>query len=148
MMPKIKIWKPLENISGRYWLENMLLIDCNYVFVYKKHKEENIKIHVVCNGFPASFMYTNETYEGGYTHLDNERIKIVHPWCFYTVEDSLYLKKISDDSQGLSDIIGLKHYCIISGDERVDIIHAVDPLVKLIIDGKVTEISEHENDYR
>lgn len=144
---KIKVWRPLENIQGNYWLEDMVLLNGKFTFIYRKDKEEHINIHVICRGFPYSFMYLNETYEGDYTHLDSlDYIKSIRPWCFYTVEDSAYIKRVYKELRELSDLRELKHYCIISEDERIDILYASPPVVKLIINGKVIESSESEEE--
>lgn len=144
MTTKIKIWKPLNAMGGNYWFENLSLINENFVFIYRKDKQENIKIHIICGGLP-SFRYINETFLGDFTYLDNlEEVKAIRPWCFYTVEDSEYLKKMSDESGGLSDHLGFKHYCIISEDEMIDLIYSdnVEPVVEIVVDGKVIESSD------
>jgi|GEM_PF-6120438 len=144
MITKIKIWKPLDTIGGSYWFENLSLTDTNFVFTYRKDKERDTKIRIICGGLP-SFRFTNETFLGGYSHVDNlEEIEAVRPWCFYTVEDSEYLKKISEDSGGLSDTFNFKHYCIISKDEVLDLIYSgrVDPVVEILIDGSVVESND------
>lgn len=145
MTTKIRIWKPLNSISGNYWFENLSLTNGNFIFVYRKEKQRNHKIHVICGGLP-SFKYTDETYLGDFIYLDSlEEIRAIRPWCFYTVEDSEYLKKMSDDSGGLSDYPpGFKHYCIISDNEMIDLIYSskVAPVVEIVIDGKVVESSD------
>jgi hypothetical protein len=143
MITKIRIWKPLNNINGNYWFENLSLINGNFVFIYEKDQQINTKIHIVCGGGLPSFRYTNETYINGFTHIDSlEEIKKIRPWCFYTVEDSEYLKKISTDSGGLSDYLGFTHYCIISGDEVLELVYSAEPIVEIVVDGKVIESSD------
>lgn len=147
MTTKIKIWKPLDSIGGIYWFENVSLTNENWIFIYRKEQDPNTKIHVICGGLP-SFKYTNETFLGGFTHLDSlEDIKAIRPWSFYTVEDSEYLKTISRDSSGLSDEFNFKHYCIISEDEMVDLIYSgkVEPIVEVVINGIVVESSDPEH---
>ncbi len=124
MANKIKIWKLLDNIGGNYWFENVSLTSENFVFIYKKENEWHAKVHIICAGGIPSFRYTNKTYVDGFTHLGSlKEVKEIRPWCFYTVEDSEYLKKNSDDSGGLSDHLGFKHYCIISDNEVIDLIY-------------------------
>lgn len=140
MTPKIRIWKPLNTISGTYWFENLSLTNANFIFIYRKEQDRNTKIHITCGGGLPSFRYTNETYINGFTHIDNlEEIKKIRPWCFYTVEDSEYLKKISTDSGGLSDHLGFTHYCIISGNEVLDLIYSAKPIVEIVVDGIIVE---------
>lgn len=47
-MDKIRIWKPISNMQGEYYLEDFFSADGNDNFVYKKFGQENIKIHIVC----------------------------------------------------------------------------------------------------
>ena len=146
MINKIKIWKPLDDIGGNYWFENLSLTNENFVFIYRKEKQRNTKIHIICAGGLPSFRYTNETFLGAFTHIDSlEEIKSIRPWCFYTVENSAYLKKISDDSGGLSDNFDFKHYCIISEDEALDLIYSVEPVVEIVVDGVVIKSSDPEH---
>lgn len=146
MTTKIRLWKPLNNLSGTYWFENLSLTDGNFVFIYEKDKQPNSKVHIICTGGIASFRYTNETYTNGYNYLDSpEEIKAIRPWSFYIVEDSEYLKKISEDSGGLSDEFDFKHYCIISGNEVLDLIYPIAPVVEIIVDGIVVESSDPEH---
>lgn len=145
MTTKIKAWKPLNHINGSYWFENVSLTNENFVFIYKKENEWDTKVHIICAGGIPSFRYTNETYIDKFTHLDSlEEIKKMRPWCFYTVEDSEYLKKISADSGGLSDYLGFTHYCIISDNEAIDLIYTnkVEPLVELFVNGTRVETNQ------
>lgn len=143
MATKIRIWKPLDNIGGSYWLEGIALIDANFVFMYKKDRQHDTKIRVICGGGLPSFRYTNETYLGDFMHLDSkEAIQKIRPWCFYLVEDSEYLKKLSEDSGELSAYLGFKHYCIISKDEMIDIVYSVEPIVEILVHDTVVESSD------
>lgn len=146
MAKKLRVWKPLDSIGGTYWFENMSLLNENFVFVYRKPQERHIKVHVICGGSIPSFRYTNETYESNQIFLNStEEMQSLRPWCFYTVEDSEYLKKLSEDSGGISDFEEVKHYCIISFDEIVDLAYPIEPVVELVIDGKVVESSDPEH---
>lgn len=148
MTTKIKVWKPLNNINGSYWFENVSLTNGNFVFIYEKEKEWSTKINIICAGGLPSFRYTNETYINGFAHIDSlEEIQKIRPWCFYTVEDSEYLKTMSEESGKLSEYLGFTHYCIISGNEVLDLIYTnkVEPLVELIVDGKVVESNDPEH---
>lgn len=145
-MVKIKIWKPLDTISGKYWLESLALIDEKFVFIYRKHQQKNIQVHVICGGGLPSFRYTNETYLEGFTYFDDpEEMEKIRPWCFYTVEDSEYLKKISDESGELSDILGFNHYCIISENETIDLVYPAEPIVEIVVNGKIIESSDEHH---
>ena len=143
MTTTLRLWKPLNNLSGTYWFENLSLTDGNFIFIYRKDKQPNSKIHIICTGGIASFKYTNETYTNGYSYVGSlDEIKAIRPWCFYTIENSEYLKKISDDSGGLSYTFDFKHYCIISGDEVLDLIYPIEPVVEIVVEGIVVESSD------
>jgi hypothetical protein len=144
MAEKIKVWEPIKELSGRYWLDKLFFENTKFYFIFKKDKEKSTEVHIICEGGLPSYKYTNESYsfDRTFVHFDGEnRAYTLHSWCFYTIEDSPYLTSISKDSAGTSDIIGVKHYCIIGEDEILDIIYPPEPVVELYVDRKLVQSS-------
>jgi hypothetical protein len=143
MIEKIKIWKPLSEIGGRYWFESVFYENYNLIFSFKKHEQQDTHVRIVCKGHVGSYKYTDESYkQESFEYIDTiEDIKAVRPWCFYKVENSCYLKIMSEESNTWSDHIHFEHYCVLGVDEVIDIISAGEPVVELYEGGKLIQSS-------
>jgi hypothetical protein len=143
---KLKIWKPLPTIGGRYWFENTYIKQEKFHFVYAKNGQLTTKIHVVCQYGVSSYRYTNEMFKNAYLIYlgTDEELQEIKPWCFYTVEDSSYLTLLEQESATLSKYLNLKHYCIITEDEVVEIISGGEPSIELYESGKLVSSSAKE----
>lgn len=158
MSEKIKIWEPLQNIQGRYWLEyivdkreyiksgNCIKINKVIKFRLRHDAEENKTVDLLFDDI-ASYRVTNESYSNNsIKHEESEdEIKSKLPWSFYTMNNSSFIELIEKETGIPATIYDFKHYYIVSMDDTIDIISNVEPVVELIIDGKVVESTDPEH---
>ena len=53
-------------------------------------------------------------------------------WSFFKVQNSEYLQWLANKSHGWSDSFSFTHFCILSGDEMIDIVTNYEPEIKVI----------------
>jgi hypothetical protein len=145
MFGKWQLWHPLTETSGEYYIKSHHDDFENLKFVLSKYEtENNTEIHVTFKSGFEAYRKTNESYRlrlWAYldeTHSDLERAK----WPLLIVEDSEYLKFLSEESASFSDYVNHKHYCIMDSEWIFDIASQQQPRVDLIIGGELVERSE------
>lgn len=134
MQEKWVQWKPLENLANKYSVKLMtmsmrdfkiLLIDTDadtpdvsIVFSYPintfRNSEEAFRLQTIG--------YLNENYGGDFYST----------WSLFKVENSEYLKWLSEQSGGLSDFYKMIHFCIITDDEIFDFVASDEPKVEFV----------------
>ncbi len=89
---------------------------------------------ITFNGSADSYKYTNESFcfkiFGDLS--DKYGDDFYSNWSFFKITDSDYLKWLSDKSCTVSDTLSFQHYCIIGGDEVVDVLSQKEPEVTII----------------
>lgn len=152
MPQKVRIWEPIHNMGGRYWLEfvvdkrefikngNCIKINRIIKFKLRHDKEENKAIDLSFDDI-ASYRITNESYsDNSIEHAENkEDIKNKLPWSFYTMENSSFIELIEQQSGIPASIYSFKHYHIASMEDVIDIITSSKPIVEFKIDDKIVE---------
>ena len=126
-------WQPSKNLPGKYyltswsWPQEGLLIELS-------SEKRGQKIQLLFDGTIGSFRYTNESFcfnvfgklskkYGGDFYQD---------WSFFKINNSEYLKWMVENSDEWADKFDFVHFCIIGGDEMIDIIANDEPKVKII----------------
>ena len=124
-------WEPLKNISGRYYIDFFGMVGEEWDLVIKlsdKNKKKQVEIRF--EGVIASYRYTNESYCFGiFGELSKKYGDDFYVnWSFFKINHSEYIKWITEKSYDL----GFTHFCIIGGDEVLDIVASYEPIVKFI----------------
>ncbi len=58
-------------------------------------------------------------------------------WSFFKITNSDYLKWISEKSCTVSDYLPFQHFCIIGGNEIIDVLAQKEPEVTIVLSEKV-----------
>ncbi len=129
-------WEPINNLSEKYYVDSFCLSDPELdiiITLFNCDKSKKIKIRF--NGIVGSFRYTNKNYCS--KMLDDIFKKygadFYSTWSFFKIANSNYLKWLSYKSCTLSDVYPFQHYCIIGGDEIIDILASFGPKTTIII---------------
>lgn len=158
MSEKIKIWEPLQDIGGRYWLEYVVdkreyIKSGNYIKINKiikfrlRHDAEESKTVDLLFDDIASYRVTNESYSNNsIEHEENEdEIKSKFPWSFYIMKNSSFIELIEKETGIPASIYDFKHYHIITLEDTIDIITNAEPVVKVLINDTVISSSTNKN---
>ena len=125
-------WRPLENLASKYYIDSVVDMIDNFTVNLVDARSEKHKVEIV-------FLEGVEAY----TRVDESfRVKIIHElgekygtgfygdWTFFKVDNSAYVKWLSDQSYTWSDKHTLTHFCLISADVLLDIVTNYEPIVR------------------
>lgn len=134
MKEKWTQWKPISNLSNKYYIESIIndATGLTIMFVDSINKLAKLKM-VFENGIDA-FRITNETFILSTISYLNEKYgdQFYAEWTFFKVENSEYLKFLSEQSGRISDSYGVKKYSIITDEDSLDIVSTYEPKFLLI----------------
>ncbi len=126
-------WEPINGLSGKYYLDYFSWSEKGFIVeLISERKKERIQI--LFDEYIDAYRYTNESF---YFKLagdlsDKYGDDFYGNWSFFKVTNSEYLKWLSEKSCTLSDQMHFVHFCILGGDEVIDIINNDEPKVKII----------------
>jgi hypothetical protein len=100
MPEKVRRWKPIEGIKGRYCIECIANSVEGFKIILLKQQEKDTKVHILLESWPDLYKITNESFkQEEFIFLDSdEDATLYFPWRFYIVEDSSYIKLMSQES--------------------------------------------------
>ncbi|MFA5998755.1 MAG: hypothetical protein WC747_01920 [Candidatus Babeliales bacterium] len=126
-------WEPINGLSGKYYLDYFAWSEKGFVVELISGKKEK-RIQILFDDYIDSFRYTNESFcfkiFGDLS--DQYGDDFYGDWSFFKVTNSEYLKWLSDKSRTWSDQIQFIHFCILGGDEVIDIVTNYEPKVRFI----------------
>lgn len=118
-------WQPIEGLSGQYSLDDFAWSEKGFIVELLSDKKKE-RIQILFDEYIDAFRYTNESF---YLKLPSD---FYGDWNFFKATNSEYLKWLSDKSCTLSDQMHFIHFCIIGGDEVIDIVTNYEPKVRFI----------------
>lgn len=124
-------WEPAEGLSGRYYIDSFGMVGDHWDFVIMLCNEDNTqKVEIRFEGAVVSYRYTNESYCFGIFGQLSKKYgdEFYSTWSFFKIHNSDYIQWIVSKSYD-SDFT---HFCIIGGDEVIDIISTYEPKVTSI----------------
>jgi hypothetical protein len=124
-------WEPVKDISERYYIDFFGMVGDEWDFVIKLSNSDKTKqIEIRFEGVVTSYRYTNESYCFGiFGDLSKKHGDDFYSnWSFFKINKSNYVKWIIDESYDS----GFIHFCIVGGDEMLDVIATYEPEIKII----------------
>ncbi len=118
-------WEPIDGLSGQYSLDSFAWSEKGFNVELINHKNKE-KIEILFDGYIDGFRYT---YESFYLELPRD---FYGEWKLFKSTNSEYLKWLSEKSCTLSDQMDFIHFCIVGGDEVIDIVANYEPKVRFI----------------
>lgn len=124
-------WEPIKNLSNQYYVQS-ISDTFSGGFKIKLIDDKNPKKKILVS-WPDSVFAYRKTYET-FTILtlgkiDEQYGKDFRDWAFFKVENSEYLRWLSEQSCGITDSLNFTHFCIYSTEEMVDIVVGYEPIV-------------------
>lgn len=126
-------WEPIQGLEGKYYLESFAWKEAGFI-VKLISEEKGKKIQILFDNFIDAFRYTNESFY--LKILDNasqkDDIDFYSDFSLFKVTNSEYLAWILEKSCNLSDSMNFIHFCILGGDEFIDIVTNYEPKVTIM----------------
>ena len=130
-----KVWVPLEEekIKGNYYIQSVE-DTLDGLKVVMESELDDFKVRITFSDYVWSYRNTNESYcwqifsELSDKHGDD----FYKDWAFFKIENSEYLKWISNNSAKIYDDGGAEHFVIKGLEQVVDIINDEEPKIEIV----------------
>jgi hypothetical protein len=143
MLEQWHIWQPLKKMTGEYRIQDCINDKfCGLRIILEKYNAQaKTEVHIYVDSVEA-YRVTNETYKLNlWVYLSDTHKDLNRRWSLFIIENSTFLKSLSEESQGISDSRHLRHYCIMDSEWSLDIAVSSEPIVKLMVDDIMIESS-------
>lgn len=126
-------WEPINGVEGKYFV-NLLSLSDDGLVIRLSDWDEKKKIEVIFDGYVDAYRYTNDSFSFKIPAVLSEKYEkgFYKDWSFFKVVNSDYLHWLSEKSSGYADDFPFVHFCIMGGDEIVDILSRYEPEVRII----------------
>ena len=126
-------WEPIKGVSGKFFVDVLTMTEDGLLIKLSNWKNSD-KIEIAFNGLIDAYRYTNDSFCFKIPSELSKRYPddFYSNWTFFKVTHSDYLKWLSEKSATWSNEFDFVHFCIIGGDEIVDILARYEPDVKII----------------
>ncbi len=124
-------WEPISNLSGKYYVDTILLSEAGLIIrLFEGSKKLELNFRYAAD----SYKYTNESFcfkiFGDLSSRYGD--DFYNNWSFFKVTNSNYLQWLSEKSRTYSDYFPFQHFCIIGGNEIIDVLAQKEPEVTII----------------
>jgi hypothetical protein len=144
MLGKWIPWFPVHESSGEYNIKAYSNTFYEFrIILSKRNTLLDTEMHITWGCLIETYRVMNETYRGRLWHYIYDFNKDVNfRWPLFIVENSEYLKFLSEESEGITDELKFKHYFIVDSAFTMDIGSRIQPKVELFVNGNLIEVSE------
>lgn len=127
-------WEPIKDILGKYFVDSLILSD-NGLAIQLSDWDKEKKIEIIFDGCIDAYRYTNDSFSFKIPAGLSEKYggEFYKNWSFFKITNSEYLAWLSEKSYEYSNDFPFIHFCIIGGDEIVDVLARYEPDVKIIV---------------
>lgn len=127
-------WEPTQGLQGKYYLDSFRL-DQDNLFLELSNEHELKKIQLEFNIDADSYRYTNESFcfKIPSDLSDRYGTEFYSDWSFFKITNSEYVQSFLQESTTVSIGPLVTHFCILGGDEIVDIIAQHEPKIKRVL---------------
>ncbi len=133
MMDQWEKWEPINNLAEKYCLELILDTLDDFKIILSEEKNRNKKLFI--GEHVPAYRIIYDFNQDIIHNLEQQYGKdFFAKWTFFKVNNSSYLKWISEESCTFSDDIRFTHFCIVGVDFILDIIEPNEPKLNLFED--------------
>lgn len=127
-------WEPIANSEGKYGIYRLCETKEGLELICR-HEDLDRNMRLLFDHHVYAYTDTNETLAlQRFKAIDEQAGLISYAyWSFFTVENSHYIKRLSEQTCGQVDTYYLKHFAFITSDSMTDIISAYEPKVSWIM---------------
>lgn len=126
-----KQWNPIEHCEGKYGIYRLCETKEGLELICR-HLGRNMRL--LFDQHVYAYTNTNETLTLQILdRIDTQYgLRFYSTWSFFIVENSNYIKRLSERARGVVDTCHLRHFAFITSDSMTDIISAHEPKVSWI----------------
>jgi len=124
-------WQPFEKMSGKFYVDTLMMLEEGLIIKLSKGEQ---KIEIVFDGYVDAYRYTNDSFSFKIPSdlAKKYGIDFYGDCSFFKVTNSEYLAWLLEQSCTWSGRFPFMHFCIVGGDEVVDVLAQYEPIVKFI----------------
>lgn len=128
-----KQWEPVAHSEGKYGMYR-LCESKDGLEVICRHQDLDRNMRLLFDQHVYAYTNTNETLTLQVLNGIDVRygLRFYSTWSFFIVENSNYIKRLSERAYGVVDFCHLRHFVFITSDSMTDIISAHEPKVSWI----------------
>ena len=132
-MEKWTRWEPINGLSGSYYHDSFLWSEKGFI-IELINEGQGKRVQILFDNYVDAFRYTNESfYLKIFDNSSQENDTDFYAnWSFFKIANSEYLAWLSEKSCTWSDRFNFIHFCIVGGDEVIDIVTNYEPKVTII----------------
>lgn len=134
MMDQLVEWQPITGLEQKYCLESISDGRKGLKILLSAYADEKKQVQIIFEDSVDSYRCTDESLR--LTSLSEFHAQLgdnfYKPWTFYRVNNSAYLKWLSEQSHGIYEPEFFKHFLLLTSNEVIDIIATYEPKVELI----------------
>jgi len=128
-------WEPIDGLEGQYAIKSVIEDTEAFTLNLFKWDDSKKKVLITFDGIVCSYRSTDETYRDKLICDLEEKYgaTFLSGWTFFKVNNSNYVKWLSEQSYGISDHFSCtQHFSILGVDCVFDIIASYEPKVEII----------------
>lgn len=128
-------WEPIKGLLGKYYIDSFGMSEEWDLVIQLSDHNNSKKIEIRFNGCIDAYRYTNDSFVFKVPSDLSKKYgdEFYANWSFFKITNSEYLQWLSEKSYEYSQDFPFRHFCIIGGDEIIDILARYEPEVKIII---------------
>jgi len=130
-MEEWKRWQPFEKMSGKFYVDTLMMLEEGLIIKLSKGEQ---KIEIVFDGCIDAYRYIKDSFSFKIPSDLKKKygIDFYGDCSFFKVTNSEYLAWLSEKSCEYSKDFPFMHFCIVGGDEIVDVLVRYEPEIKFI----------------
>lgn len=147
MIEQWKQWEPIADSEGKYGIYRLCESKEGLELICR-HEDLDRNMRLLFEHHVYAYTDTNETLALQRFRAIDEQVGLVSyaHWSFFIVENSNYIKRLSEQASGIFDTCHLKHFAFITSDSMTDIISVCEPKVSWIMYDLPGPESDDEDD--
>ncbi len=125
-------WEPIKDLSGKYYIDSLAISERGLIIQLSDHDKVK-KIEILFDSAIDGYRYTNESFCFKIFGDLSQKYgtEFYKDFSFFKITNSEYLKWLSEKSRTWSDQFPFVHFCILGGDEVIDVLARYEPEVRM-----------------
>jgi len=127
-------WNPANNLAKKYYLDSIFdnIAELKITLLEENNKKNKV---IITFKYPASsYRETKKIFKDKLIYDLNQKYgkNFCDEWAFFKVDNSNYIKWLSEQSCGIYDDVPFVHYSLITTNSILDLIDQWEPKIEII----------------